>query len=162
MSESFDSTNQTSLDALAKTGISLEEIQKMSEILKTTRKKDNRVCVCGHTMTTHNRATNGIVICRPSAMSCECKRMHPVLTTNNLRPFKRKTSGHRMEHALMLGIARCIEMGGTFEWIADPLTCERCNQEAIVFPVCMTKEGHKTPYSVGLDALLCNDCFGKV
>ena len=160
MSEEVE--NQSALDALAKTGISLEEIQKISEVLKTTRKKDNRVCVCGHTMTTHNKSSNGLVICQPSAMSCKCKRMHPVLTTNNLRPFKRKTSGHKTEHALMLGIARCIEMGGTFEWIEDPLTCERCKEETIVFPVCLTKDLYKSPDSVGYDFLLCEDCFGKV
>lgn len=154
--------NEESMKNLAKTGISLEEIQKVSAILKTTRLTDDRVCICGHTMTKHNKATNGVITCKPSALSCQCKRMHPVLKSDNIRPFMRKTSGHRMEHALMLGIAKCIEVGATFEWLADPLICERCKEETTVFPVCMTKEGYKTPYSVGFDALLCNDCFGKV
>jgi hypothetical protein len=162
MSEFDSDKQQSSLDALAKTGLSLESIQEVSEALKTTRKKDNRVCVCGHTMTAHNKAENGVIFCRPSALDCNCKRMHPVITTDNLRPFKRKTSGHKTEHALMLGVARCIEMGGSFEWIEDPLLCERCQEEKIVFPVCLTSQGHKTPLSMGHDYLLCDDCFGKV
>ena len=159
---SDEDKSQASLDALAMTGISLEEIQQISNALKTTRSKDNRVCVCGHTMTAHNKAVNGIVSCRPSAMSCMCKRMHPVLVTDNLRPFKRKTSGHRSEHALMLGIAKCLQDGGTFEWIEKPLTCERCQKEKIVFPVCLTGQGFKTPISSGYDYMLCDDCFGDV
>ena len=154
--------SQEAIEALAKTGISLEEIQQVSAALKTTRTKDNRVCVCGHTMTKHNRAQNGIVTCRPSAMSCNCKRMHPVLTSTDLRPFMRKTSGHRKEHALMLGIAKCIEEGATVKWIDDPLLCERCQKETIVFPVCLTGQGYKTPVSMGYDHLLCDDCFGEV
>lgn len=154
--------NEESMKNLAKTGISLEDIQKVSEILKTTRTKDNRVCVCGHTMSKHNRAENGVITCRPSALSCLCKRMHPVLKSDNIRPFMRKTSGHRMEHALMLGIAKCIEIGATFEWLEDPLTCERCKKETVVFPVCLTSQGFKAPDSMGYDHLLCDDCFGEV
>jgi hypothetical protein len=154
--------SKESLDALAKTGISLEEIQQVSEILKTTRSKDDRVCVCGHTMSKHNKGVSGIVVCRPSALSCPCKRMHPVLRSDNVRPFMRKTSGHRKEHALMLGIAKCIEIGVNFNWIDDPLICERCKTETIVFPVCLTGQGYKAPDSMGYDHLLCEQCFGEV
>jgi hypothetical protein len=152
----------SSLEALAATGLSYEAIQKISETLLTTPSKDDRVCVCGHTMSKHKKGANGIISCVPSRHQCPCKRMHAVLRSDNIRPFMRKTSGHGEQHALMLGMVKCIEIGATVEWIDSPLICERCKEAKPVKPVCLTQQGFKNTYSLGYDALLCDDCFGEV
>lgn len=152
----------SSLEALAATGLSYEAIQKISETLLTTPSKDDRVCVCGHTMSKHKKGANGIISCIPSRHQCPCKRMHAVLKSDNIRPFMRKTSGHGEQHALMLGMVKCIEVGATVSWIENPLICERCAEAKPVRPVCLTQQGFKTPFSVGYDALLCDDCFEEV
>ena len=119
----------SSLEALAATGLSYEAIQKVSETLLTTPTKDDRVCICGHTMSKHKTTSSGLISCVPSRHRCPCKRMHAVLKSDNIRPFMRKTSGHGEQHALMLGMVKSIEVGATVSWINTPLTCERCGEE---------------------------------
>ena len=153
---------EESLNALAAMGISYEEAKEISEALLTTPTKDDRVCVCGHTMTKHNMTSGGLVSCRPSRYQCPCKRMKAVLRSDNVRPFMRKTVGHKTEHALVMGITKAIEVGASIQWIEEPLACERCKTVGPVQPVCLTQKGFKTTFSMGYDYLLCEKCFGEV
>lgn len=153
---------EESLGVLASMGISFEEAKQISETLKTTRLKDDRVCVCGHKMSNHSKTSTGLVSCVPSRLQCPCNRMHPVLRSDNLRPFMRKTTGHGVLHALVLGLTKAIEIGATVEWIENPTRCEKCKEEASVKPVCVTKQGYKTTESVGWDSLLCDKCFKEL
>jgi hypothetical protein len=88
--------------------------------------------------------------------------MKPVLRSDNVRPFMRKTVSHRAEHALVMGITKAIEVGASIQWIEEPLKCEKCQIEGPVQPVCLTQKGFKTPFSMGYDYLLCDKCFGEV
>lgn len=153
---------EESLNALAAMGISYEEAKEISEALLTTPTKDDRVCVCGHTMSKHTIGSNGIVSCKPSRYECPCKRAKPVLTCDNIRPFMRKTVSHRTQHALVMGLTKAIEVGATVRWIEEPLVCEKCKQVAKVQPVCLTQKGFKSDYPTGYDYLLCDQCFSEV
>jgi len=150
---------EESLQLLASMGISFEEAKEASEALKTTRAKDDRICVCGHKISNHSTSSSGLISCVPSRLQCPCKRIHPVIRCDNLRPFMRKTDGHGVRHALVLGIAKAIEIGATVEWLENPTVCERCGQAARVKPVCVTKQGYLVPESVGWDSLICDECF---
>jgi hypothetical protein len=160
--EQVSKPKEESLSALAAMGISYEEAKEISEALLTTPTKDDRVCVCGHTMSKHNVSSNGIVSCKPSRYECPCKRAKPVLTCDNIRPFMRKTASHRTQHALVMGITKAIEIGATLKWIEEPLVCERCKEPAQVQPVCLTQKGFKADYPTGYDYLLCDKCFSEV
>ena len=162
MAQVSNTPKEESLNALAALGISYEDAKEVSDVLLTTPNKDDRVCVCGHTMSKHNVGSNGVVSCKPSRYECPCKRAKPVLTCDNLRPFMRKTDGHGTRHALVMGIAKAIEIGATVKWIDDPLTCEKCGTEGHVQPVILTQKGFKTEYPLGYDYLLCNKCFSEV
>jgi hypothetical protein len=76
---------QSSLDALAMTGIELEELQDVGAALQREAPKDSRVCICGHSMNKHT-AVNGYVLCKPSRMACPLQSGE---TCSNL--FKCKT-----------------------------------------------------------------------
>lgn len=153
---------EQSLELLASMGISFEEAKQVSEALKTTRLKDDRVCVCGHKMSNHRVSGNGLISCVPSRLQCPCKRAKPVLRSDNLRPFMRATKGHGLQHALVLGLTKAVEIGATVEWLEMPTKCERCEQEAKVRPVCLTKSGFKSSENYGYDYLLCDTCFSEV
>lgn len=151
---------EESLGVLSSMGIDFEQAKQISETLKTSRSKDDRVCVCGHKMSNHTVSSGGLVSCTPSRLQCPCKRNHAVIRSDNLRPFMRKTTGPGMLHALVLGITKAIEIGATVEWIETPTRCEKCDQLASVKPVCVTKQGYKVENeSVGWDYLLCDDCY---
>ena len=51
---------QSSLDALAMTGIELEELQDVGAALMREAPKDSRVCICGHGLNNHT-VINGYV-----------------------------------------------------------------------------------------------------
>jgi len=149
-----------SMEALAATGLDIEKIQAVVEDLKEKRHRDDRVCICGHTVAKH-KSSGGFVSCIPSKLVCLCKSVVPVLRSDNIRPFMMKTYGHKEEHALMLGMVKAIELGATIEWIV-PMQCSRCKAETRVFPVCVTSTGFKTPESVGYDRLICEQCFKEI
>jgi hypothetical protein len=100
---------QSAIDALAMTGIELEELQDVGAALLKEAPKDSRVCICGHSMNKHT-AINGYVLCKPSRMACPCKAVRPVLTSTNVRPFMRKSLGSGSAHALMQGFRKAIEL----------------------------------------------------
>ena len=74
----------------------------------------------------------------------------------------RATKGHGLQHALVLGLTKAVEIGATVEWLEMPTKCERCEQEAKVRPVCLTKSGFKSSENYGYDYLLCDTCFSEV
>jgi len=146
-------------DALAKLGMSLEEVREVDEKLtrKNKAKRDRRVCLCGHGVSKHT-TFNGILVCKPSAMMCPCKRLRPVLEAEDTRMFLRKTEGAGAMHALSRGIYAALEAGRSVEWIVD-LTCDKCNAtDKRVVPVPVTQNGFLADYATGFDALLCDDC----
>ena len=153
---------QSSIDALAMTGIELEELQDVGAALLKEAPKDSRVCICGHSMNKH-AVINGYVSCKPSRMSCPCKAVRPVLTSTNVRPFMRKSLGSGSAHALMQGFRKAIELDADISWI-EPPTCDyqkngsKCGSTEQVVPCLVTQNGFYTTEPTGYDVFLCVSC----
>ena len=153
---------QSSIDALAMTGIELEELQDVGAALLKEPPKDSRVCICGHSMNKH-AVINGYVSCKPSRMSCPCKAVRPVLTSTNVRPFMRKSLGSGSAHALMQGFRKAIELDAEISWI-EPPTCDyqkngsKCGSTEQVVPCLVTQNGFYTTEATGYDVFLCVSC----
>ena len=153
---------QSSIDALAMTGIELEELQDVGAALLKEPPKDSRVCICGHSMNKH-AVINGYVSCKPSRMSCPCKAVRPVLTSTNVRPFMRKSLGSGSAHALMQGFRKAIELDADISWI-EPPTCDyqkngsKCGSTEQVVPCLVTQNGFYTTEPTGYDVFLCVSC----
>ena len=153
---------QSSLDALAMTGLELEELQSVGTALLREPNKDSRVCICGHGMNKHT-VTNGYALCKPSRMACPCKATRPVLTSSNIRPFMRKSVGSGASHALMQGLRKAIELDAEISWI-EPPSCDyqkngsKCGSTDQVVPCLITQNGFHTDEPTGYDVFLCPSC----
>lgn len=153
---------QSSLDALAMTGIELEELQDVGAALMREAPKDSRVCICGHGLNNHT-VINGYVLCKPNRMTCLCKVLRLVLSSSNVRPFKRKSAGSGASHALMQGLRKAIELDAEVNWI-EPPSCDyqkdgtKCGSTDQVVPCLITKNGFHTDEPTGYDVFLCPLC----
>ena len=157
---------QSSLDALAMTGIELEELQNVGAALMREAPKDSRVCICGHGLNNHT-VINGYVLCKPNRMTCLCKVLRLVLSSSNIRPFKRKSAGSGASHALMQGLRKAIELDAEVNWI-EPPSCDyqkdgsKCGSTDQVVPCLITKNGFYTDEPTGYDVFLCPSCREKL
>jgi hypothetical protein len=69
------------LNALEMMGISIEEALEVDKQLTDkhkSKKKDSRICICGHAVVKHT-VYGGVVACKPSALTCPCKKVRSVL-----------------------------------------------------------------------------------
>lgn len=148
------------LDPLAGMGISLDEaIAVDKKLVAQTRKgrKDRRVCLCGHPVVRHNEYA-GVLSCKPTAMICPCKKIKPVLESDDIRPFLRKTEGSGALHALTRGIASAVSTEHKVTWLIN-LVCDRCaGTDGGVVPAAVTQGGRLSSSATGYDALLCGKC----
>ena len=147
-------------NALEMMGISIEEALEVDNKLteqNRSRKKDSRICICGHAVVKHT-VYGGVVACKPSALTCPCKKVRSVLEAEDTRYFLRKTAGSGAMHALSRGIINSIKTHKSVEWII-PLACDRCGRsENNVVPVPVTQSGYAADEATGFDALLCPEC----
>jgi hypothetical protein len=150
-------------DALAMMGITTDDVDASDAELIEKRKYqvDREICLCGHSMGRHT-ITSGIVLCKPARMECPCKKARPVLVTQDVRKFIRKTEGAGAAHALTRAMRETAALGKSVEWIID-LKCDRCGAaNNNVVPVPVTQNGIARSYATGYDALLCPDCRVEV
>lgn len=151
-------------DALAAMGLDLDTVlEKDNELRTRPQKRDGRICLCGHGVTKHLvDETNGIVLCKPSKMTCPCKKLRPVIDADDARPFLRRTQGAGPMHALSRGLAALAQNGKDAQWIIE-LVCDRCGEfnESLI-PTPVTKQGVAVVEATGYDALLCPTCREEV
>ena len=139
----------------------LDEALAADELLRSKpSERDGRICLCGHPVGRHTIAT-GITYCKPSRMECPCKSCRPVIESDDVRPFLRKTGGAGRQHALGRGMAAAMEKGIHFEWTID-MECDRCHEQGRLSPVPVTQNGTATQEATGFDALLCTSCREQV
>lgn len=140
-----------------------EEAQAADESLlaRQGRKRDGRICVCGHPVTRHTLLAGGLVYCKPTKMECPCKASRPVIESSDTRPFLRKTEGPGVLHALGRGIQAALKAGHDVDWLVDK-QCDRCGTEGPVSPVPVTQRGVAVNEPTGFDALLCRKCREQV
>ena len=140
---------------------SLEEATKADDKLRTRpEKRDGRICLCGHPVGRH-LVTAGVTLCKPTRMECPCKKVRPVIDSDDVRPFLRKTEGAGVEHALGRGMAAAMNKGIEFRWIVD-MECDRCHRQAPLSPVPVSQAGYSSHSATGYDALLCGECRSEV
>jgi len=155
-------SKNTGEDALAKIGMTIEELQEARAKLDASRDsagrtRDGRICACGHRMSAHVNVA-GAAYCRPTKHECSCKRARPVLEVQDVRCFAYKTEGSGGLHALSQGILASIERGKSVKWTVD-LKCDRCSNEVDrLIPTCVSQRGQAVAGPTGYDALLCEDC----
>jgi len=148
-------------EALAMLGITLEEVDDADEALREKGPRDRRICACGHGVSRHTE-NYGAVYCKPARMECPCKKVRPVLETNDTRAFLRKTDGMGVQHALTRGIAAAIKRGKSAKWLVE-LKCDRCGESAEkIIPAPVTQRGISVDHPTGYDALLCPKCSTEV
>lgn len=152
----------SSADALAALGLTVEEVQEVDKLMRQPRYGlDRRICLCGHGVGKHTEVA-GYVTCKPSRYECPCKKTRPVLEVEDTRPFLCKTGGGGAMHALVRGIAVLAGTGKSAKWIVD-MKCDRCQSvDEIVFPIPVTQTGQAVQYPTGFDALLCQTCREEV
>lgn len=148
-------------EALAMLGITAEEVEAADEALREKGPRDRRICACGHGIARH-MDDYGSVYCKPSRMECPCKKVRPVLETNDTRAFLRRTDGMGVQHALTRGIVAAMKRGRSVKWLVE-LKCDRCGQSADkVIPAPVTQRGIAVDHATGFDALLCAKCSTEI
>lgn len=147
-----------------------EKMAVVDEALRQDpRSHDRRICICGHSMSRHDKITKA---CKPARFECPCKRVHPVIEVPNTRFFLGRTGGSGERHALTRGIFRAREaMGEDFDtkakWLVD-LKCENpaCGKETKLYPVMCDEDGYRlydrdsfgNCSDRGVTAFLCELC----
>ena len=150
-------------DALASMGLTVDDIDDADKELLARKSygTDRQICLCGHGVSRHT-VTNGVVFCKPARMECPCKRVRPVLITEDTRMFIRKTDGSGSAHALARGIRATVEKNKSVSWSID-LVCDRCGEsDNNIVPAAVTQSGNAVSYATGYDALLCPECRTEV
>lgn len=126
---------------LERTGLDVNEVAELNSILKQTRQKNNRICLCGHASSRHVYTPElGTYSCNCPKFTCDCKQLKEVIKSSDTRPFVRKTLGNGKRHALILGIQGAIEKDAKVEWLV-PSVCERCGDEEPTAPCVVSPEG---------------------
>ena len=148
----------TTKDIFEKMGITQDEaVQADKELLEKPR-SDKRICLCGHSVSRHD-TTLDRPVCTVGKMYCPCKRIQPVLTVEDTRPFIRKTEGASILHALTRGIASAADRGQEMEFIPEAWVCHKCEQSDVrLSPVPVSANGVPQTEATGYDALLCDEC----
>ena len=151
-------------ELLKEMGIDPDEAVKVDRELSAKKRRDPRVCICGHGANRHME-DNGVWACAPSRLTCTCQGLRPVVEVEDTRKFLRKSSGPGSKHALIRGLSTLIGEGKHATWIEEP-TCEKCGAEGSgIVPVPFSFTG-RVAYSEnemsGKHAFLCEDCLEEV
>lgn len=151
-------------DLLKEMGIDPEEAIAVDRELSTKKRRDRRVCICGHGANRHIY-DNGVWACVPSRLTCTCQTMRPVLEVDDTRKFLRKSSGPGNRHALIRGMTSLIESGKYASWIEE-LSCDKCEAKKLgIVPVALSFAG-RVAYDEsdmsGKHVFLCQDCLEEI
>lgn len=127
----------------------------------STKQQDRRVCVCGHSMGSHQGASSSPRYCINGKLWCPCEQPVPVLETLNLRHFHFRTSGWGPKHALSKGIQKSLKSGVSITPILDS-NCFKCGQNnARLIPVSLSRDLAILDEPGATNALLCDPCFNE-
>jgi hypothetical protein len=155
---------KTAEELLRQMGIDPEEAIEVDRSLTTKKRRDRRICICGHGASRHIH-DNGVSACVPSRLTCTCQMLRPVLEVDDTRKFLRKSSGPGTRHALIRGMTALIEDGKFANWI-DELSCDKCEAKTLgIVPVPLSFGG-RVAYSEddmsGKHVFLCQDCLEEI
>lgn len=125
---------ESASSVLATMGISPEKVE---EALNKTR--DKRICICGHPMSQHND-DDANRFCNMSRVRCHCSiaNRREALVVEDASLFRYASDGPGVDHALVKGLAACIDRGKKVEMLwegscVNPECSETVNLMPIVF-----------------------------
>lgn len=156
-------------DPMSMLGFGMEEIDEALREAEevAAKRRDPRICACGHPVKYHTQDSIGYVSCQPGRQLCPCAQIAPVISVPDTRYFMRKSLGNSQRHALSLGIGALLKakpkLAEEIEWIAPPI-CQhpQCGNEGVkLYPTHLTAEGVVTDEPSKFNRLFCDDCrFG--
>lgn len=119
--------------------------------------RQKQICICGHTINSHNYSTSMGWECKPGNIWCECPNPEAVYFASDSRHFMRSTHGIGMKHALGLGIATLKSKNGHGEWLIE-LKCAvpDCRNLEVVI-ACVNRDGQVLAKSSPNSVFLCGD-----
>lgn len=139
--------------------ITEEEIESAIADRVNGRKRDGRICSCGHSAGRHEDLGDGVINCRAVKYECPCVKFHAVLKSSNVKSFIRVTDGPGAQHALSKGISGAIKSGATIEWIETP-KCQKCDFDGKVLPVSLNPVSLRvSQIGTRVNQMLCRDCI---
>lgn len=151
-------------DLLREMGIDPEEAVKVDKELSKKKRRDSRVCICGHGANRHIE-DNGVWACVPSRLTCTCQGLRPVLEVDDTRMFLRKSSGPGTRHALIRGLTSLIDGGKYATWIEE-LSCDKCTSTGPgIVPVPFSFSGgvaYSEEEMSGRHAFMCQECLEEI
>ena len=125
------------------------------------RDYQKQICICGHPINGHSESGDR-TICSFANTYCRCQSMVAVISTSDLRYFKKLTRGSGAEHALSLGCYSAKKAGKSVKWLAEP-RCFKChNSEVTVKPVAINLQNRIAFASGEFNVLLCGQCFQQL
>lgn len=121
--------------------------------------RNSFVCVCGHSMGSHHKTSDGGGYCTSGKMWCPCEYPQEVLEAQDLRDFYFRTSGWGNRHALTLGIQKSIKRGRKVTQILESI-CWRCKQPCEqLIPTSFSQDLAILECPGPINSLLCLDCW---
>lgn len=141
--------------------VSQDEISKALEAAINRCDIQKQICICGHPMKGHSSVSNRSM-CSFANTYCRCETPLPVITTSDLRYFKKLTRGSGADHALTLGCYSAKRAGKSVRWLADP-KCFKCgSSEIAIKPVAINLQNRIAFSSGEINVLLCNQCYEEL
>jgi hypothetical protein len=117
--------------------------------------RSKQICLCGHTVTSHNFSPTIGYVCKPNTQFCPCDSPSPVYYARNASHFKRSTHGPGMRHALTQGIVALTSSGSRGEWLIE-LRCmvpDCLNLEIVPAP--LNQDRRVTASASSTNVLIC-------
>jgi hypothetical protein len=148
------------VDALSMLAFDPTEVDEVVESRKQEKKKDGRICICGHAMK-HHFETDGKSLCMPSRIDCKCRHSRTVVQTSDVRHFLQLTTGMGPRHALSVGMVSASKAGKEVEWAISPVVCDYCKEPGKLLPVPLAHMSVFVDHQADNNVLLCQDCYVK-
>lgn len=147
-------------DALSLLAFDSSAVDEVLEERKLDKKKDGRICVCGHAMK-HHHESDGKSLCMPSRINCKCRYQRTVVETSDVRYFLQVTTGMGPRHALSIGMVSAVKAGKEVKWAISPVVCDYCKEPGKLNPVPLAHLSVFVDHEADNNVLLCQDCYVK-
>lgn len=154
--------------------VTLEDAEE--SLAKSTRlARRSGICVCGHSANAHTAnvppgyskihdqaKASHKPKCAPSRHICPCREYQEVLTTSDIRPFRKATSGPGPDHALVKGIMNAMQADReiTVTWSPN-LVCVKCKKgtdEVALAPVAYDFLWMEAKEPTDMNTMICRNC----
>jgi hypothetical protein len=138
-------------------GANVAEIETVLE----RPKRNQDICVCGHSIARHYEISQGQTLCQVAKMFCPCRHMVAVVNVDDTRVFMYDTHGRGSKHALFRGLKRLGQMKKTSRSLI-PNECWACGEVKAIEPVPITEMQTISDLAQARNAMLCEECVWRM